>query len=473
MATNRAAARCPCCLTRGRPVPRRPSTSSSSRAAPSATLTARTASSSPRRRSTRTAASAWTTTCSTSTSASSSESHLTERVAIAWQGGEPTLMGLRFFERLMALVSSGIVGRARSSSTPSRRTAPSSTRNGRAFFHDHGFLVGLSMDGPAGHPRCPARRQGRPAHPRQGLARRAPAQRGWRRVQHPVHRPRPQRRPWPRGLSLLPRRGRRIASSSSSPSSSGRLPELIEIAEAGWGSHVEGRPLYTQTGSLVTCRSIGSEQWGRFLIDVFEEWVRRDVGRVFVQMFDVTLANFVGAPSGLCVHSETCGNALAMEHNGDLYSCDHFVEPRYRLGNIAETHLLDLVASPQQRRFGLDKRDTLPRFCRECDVRFACHGGCPKDRFRRRPLRRAWAELPVRRLQGLLRPCDPADAAHGVTAADGPSGRRGHARLRHGGRRARSKRGLLLRQRPQVQGLPRRCAAALGDAIEAAISAVS
>ena len=124
-----------------------------------------------------------------------------------------------------------------------------------------------------------------------------------------------------------------------------------------------------------------AEQYGRFLIDVFEEWVRRDVGEVYVQMFDVALANWVGEPPGLCVHSETCGLALALEHTGDVYSCDHFVEPRYRLGNIKETHLLELVASQQQRQFGLDKRDTLPQYCLDCDVRFACHGGCPKDRF--------------------------------------------------------------------------------------------
>jgi uncharacterized protein len=98
-------------------------------------------------------------------------------------------------------------------------------------------------------------------------------------------------------------------------------------------------------------------------------------------MFDVALANWVGEPPGLCVHSETCGLALALEHTGDVYSCDHFVEPRYRLGNIGERHLLELVDSPQQRRFGLDKRETLPPYCLECDVRFACHGGCPKDRF--------------------------------------------------------------------------------------------
>jgi uncharacterized protein len=106
---------------------------------------------------------------------------------------------------------------------------------------------------------------------------------------------------------------------------------------------------------------------------------------VYVQLFDVTLANWVGEPPGLCVHSETCGLALALEHTGDLYSCDHFVEPRYRLGNIKEHRMLDLVASQQQVQFGLDKRDALPQFCLDCDVRFACHGGCPKDRFMSTP----------------------------------------------------------------------------------------
>ena len=124
-----------------------------------------------------------------------------------------------------------------------------------------------------------------------------------------------------------------------------------------------------------------AEQYGAFLIGVFEEWVRRDIGEVYVQMFDVALANWYGEPPSLCIHSETCGTALALEHNGDLYSCDHFVEAAYRLGNITETPMTELVASEQQRTFGLAKRDTLPRFCRECDVRFACHGGCPKDRF--------------------------------------------------------------------------------------------
>ena len=109
--------------------------------------------------------------------------------------------------------------------------------------------------------------------------------------------------------------------------------------------------------------------------------MRRDVGRVFVQLFDISLGVWLGEPSSLCVFAETCGGALALEHNGDLFSCDHFVEPRHRLGNVAETPLAELVSSPQQRQFGLNKRDTLPRYCRECEVRFICNGGCPKDRI--------------------------------------------------------------------------------------------
>jgi uncharacterized protein len=116
------------------------------------------------------------------------------------------------------------------------------------------------------------------------------------------------------------------------------------------------------------------------LIEIFEEWVRRDVGQVFVQLFDVALGSWVGQHS-LCVFSPTCGNALALEHNGDLYACDHYVEPDYLLGNITQTPMLELIASDKQRRFGQDKQDSLPQYCRDCEVRFACHGGCPRNRF--------------------------------------------------------------------------------------------
>ncbi len=162
-------------------------------------------------------------------------------------------------------------------------------------------------------------------------------------------------------------------------------PETIEIANAGWGDRNRQRPLYTQNGTVVTERSVNPEQWGAFLISIFDEWVTHDVGDVFIQMFESALASWMGLPASLCIFGETCGNALALEHNGDLYSCDHFVEPRYRLGNIKEHQLLQLVASDQQRAFGNAKRDSLPRYCRECDVRFACNGECPRNRFLHSP----------------------------------------------------------------------------------------
>jgi uncharacterized protein len=128
-----------------------------------------------------------------------------------------------------------------------------------------------------------------------------------------------------------------------------------------------------------------SEDFGNFYIRIFDRWVRKDVGKIFVQMFDTALGKWAGSPGGLCVHAETCGDALAIEHNGDVYSCDHFVYPQYKLGNIAKEALLDLVESPRQRKFGTDKRDKLPPYCLECEVRFACNGGCPKDRFLQTP----------------------------------------------------------------------------------------
>ncbi len=162
-------------------------------------------------------------------------------------------------------------------------------------------------------------------------------------------------------------------------------PETLAAANIGWGERGKLRPLYVLDGNLVTDRTVSPEGYGRFHIDVFEDWVRRDIGTVYVQMFDTALANWVGEPGGMCVHSKTCGQQLALEHNGDLYSCDHFVEPRFKLGNIRELPMIDMVGSAQQRKFGQDKFDTLTQYCLDCDVRFACHGGCPKDRFATSP----------------------------------------------------------------------------------------
>jgi uncharacterized protein len=135
----------------------------------------------------------------------------------------------------------------------------------------------------------------------------------------------------------------------------------------------------------VTPWSVDPHQYGRFLCSIFDEWVRRDVGTYFVQLFDVALEAWVGMEPSLCVFRKTCGDAMVIEHNGDVYSCDHYVYPENRLGNILESPLASMVGSIQQRQFGIDKRDTLPGYCRECEVRFACNGECPKHRITRTP----------------------------------------------------------------------------------------
>jgi uncharacterized protein len=136
-----------------------------------------------------------------------------------------------------------------------------------------------------------------------------------------------------------------------------------------------------QEGNRVTDRSVRPDPWGRFLIEIFDEWVKRDVGRTFVLNFDGALAGWLGRAGTVCIFGPTCGLGMALEHNGDLYSCDHFVEPNYYLGNILTKPMVELVASEKQRKFGQDKKDTLPRYCRECEVRSICNGECPKNRF--------------------------------------------------------------------------------------------
>jgi uncharacterized protein len=157
--------------------------------------------------------------------------------------------------------------------------------------------------------------------------------------------------------------------------------DYLPLSDLGWGARSnEPRPVYPQMGNRVTERSVSPQEFGQFLVEIFEEWVRHDVGEVYVQMFDTTLGAKVGMYS-VCVFAPTCGDAVALEHNGDLYSCDHFVEPNFKLGNIQQNTLSELVGSERQRTFGRNKRDLLPQYCLECEVLFACNGGCPKDRF--------------------------------------------------------------------------------------------
>ena len=135
----------------------------------------------------------------------------------------------------------------------------------------------------------------------------------------------------------------------------------------------------------VTPWSVEPAAFGDFLCAIFDEWVRHDVGQQFVQLFDVALEIWFGMDASLCVFAETCGRGMAIEHSGDVYSCDHYVYPEHRLGNIMDVPLAELAGSDRQRTFGSDKRDRLPKYCRECDVRFACNGECPKHRFVRAP----------------------------------------------------------------------------------------
>ena len=150
-------------------------------------------------------------------------------------------------------------------------------------------------------------------------------------------------------------------------------------------AHADGRGLAAlcEEGGKVAPFCVDPEMWGDFLCALFDEWVRADVGEYFIQLFDATLANWAGQQPGICTLAKTCGHAAAMEWNGDVYSCDHFVFPQYRLGNIRTRTLTEMMYSPEQQRFGAAKRDALPRQCRECEYLFACNGECPRNRFAR------------------------------------------------------------------------------------------
>ena len=302
-------------------------------------------------------------------------------VTVAWQGGEPTLMGVEFFRRSVELAE-GLLRPGQQVEYTIQTNATLLDEEWASFFKEHDFLVGVSIDGPRElHDAYRVNKGGKGSFDQviAGLEQLKRADVQWNALTT-IHAANAGH-----GAEVY-----RFLRDECGARFVQFIPIIERVAEADgegtvpWSSWRD-RPLYVQRGERVTGRSVTAEQYGRFLIDVFEDWVRRDVGKVYVQMFDVALANWVGEPPSLCIHSETCGLALALEHTGDLYSCDHFVEPAYKLGNIKETPMLELVASQRQRKFGLDKRDTLPRYCLECDVRFACHGGCPKDRFIRTP----------------------------------------------------------------------------------------
>jgi len=281
-------------------------------------------------------------------------------VGIAWQGGEPTLMGLDFFRRAVDM--------EKKYARPGLRIGNSFQTNGVLideewcrFFHDNDFLVGLSLDGPRElHDTYRHDKGGRPVFDK--------VERSARLMQK-------------HGVAF------NILCTINAVNSRRPLEVYRYFRDELKAPYLQFIPIVErandtgfQEGEAVTDRSVKPEPYGRFLIEIFDEWVRRDVGVMFVTFFDAVLASYVYGQSSLCVLRPTCGDAVALEHNGDLYSCDHFVEPRCRLGNIAETPIADLVFSERQRAFGLAKAETLPRYCRECGFLFTCHGECPKNR---------------------------------------------------------------------------------------------
>jgi uncharacterized protein len=289
------------------------------------------------------------------------EAHQVPQVTVAWQGGEPTLMGLDFFRRSVEL--------QKKYAKPGTRVENTFQTNGILldeewcrFFHENNFLIGLSLDGPRElHDFYRKDKGGKGTFDRVVAAAR---------------------------LLQAHKVEFNILCTVNSKNADHPLDVYRFFRDELRAHYIQFIPIVErdnetgyQEGHKVTDRSVRPEQWGNFLIAIFDEWLKRDIGTTFVLNFDGALAGWLDMAGTVCIFGPTCGLGMALEHNGDLYSCDHFVEPNYYLGNILETPLIDLVASEKQRKFGQDKKDTLPLTCVECEFLRVCHGECPKNRF--------------------------------------------------------------------------------------------
>lgn len=298
------------------------------------------------------------------------QAHDAPIVSFAWQGGEPTLLGVDYFRRLVEIQKKHADG---------KRIQNAFQTNGvllnddwAALFKENDFLIGISVDGPAElHNAYRVDKGGQPTFDRVL-----------------------------RGIETLKRNGVEFNTLTTVHHGNADHPlEVYRFLKEHGSGFMQFIPIVERVAHQVTSDglqlispdfagaanvapwSVEPRQFGRFLCGIFDEWVRNDVGRYYVQIFDISLEMWTGMESSLCVFRRQCGAALALEHSGDLYSCDHFVYPQNRLGNIMESPLATLADSEQQRRFGEAKESTLPKYCRECDVRFACNGECPKHRF--------------------------------------------------------------------------------------------
>ena len=294
------------------------------------------------------------------------ESQTTPEVLFTWHGGEPLVRPLAFYEKVVRLQQRYARGRRIANSLQTNGTLIND--DWARFFHDQGWLIGVSLDGPeAYHDAFRRTRGGGPS---------------FRNVI--------------RGIDILNRHAVEWNALAVANRLNGDHPlsfyrffknigcQYIQVTPVveRLAHHNDGRQLASlvDEGQLAPF-SIRPKQWGNFLCTIFDEWVRHDVSMFFFNIFDATLANWVGVAPGLCTMAKHCGHAGVMEHNGDVYSCDHFVFPEYKLGNIHEQSLVEMMYSERQRRFGRAKADSLPTQCRECQWLNACHGECPRNRF--------------------------------------------------------------------------------------------
>lgn len=289
-------------------------------------------------------------------------------VLFTWHGGEPLMRPISFYQKAMALQRYYGAGRLISNSIQTNGTLL--TDEWCQFFHDNGWLVGLSIDGPQEF--------------------------------HDEYRRTADNRPSflkvKRGIELLNKHQVEWNAMAVVNDFNADYPlDFYRFFRDNGCQFLQFTPIverFTQRNKRPALAHIGDEeeltladfsvspeQWGQFLCTIFDEWVRHDVGQIFVEIFDCALANWVGQPPGICVYARECGHAGVMEYNGDVYSCDHFVFPQYRLGNIRQQSLTEMLYGPQQQEFSLLKHQSLPRQCRECPFEFACHGECPKNRF--------------------------------------------------------------------------------------------
>ena len=290
------------------------------------------------------------------------------QVLFTWHGGEPLLRSIDFYRKALSLQQKYAGGRRIDNVIQTNGTLL--TDECCEFFAQNHWLVGISIDGP------------QPDHDHYRLT--AVGKPSWQKVMQ--------------GIKLLKKHGVEWNAMAVVNSYNVNHPlefyrffkengcqflQFTPIVERQT-RHEDGRTLASLADKNeipLSEASVTPEQWGNFLCAIFDEWVRKDVGKIFVEIFDCTLANWMGVSPGICAYSEECGHAGVMEHNGDVYSCDHFVFPEYKLGNIHNHSLIDMLYGKQQQGFSRLKHCSLPRQCRECDMEFACHGECPKNRF--------------------------------------------------------------------------------------------